>query len=288
MNLRGAKPVNDNSVKSFINGIDSSRFLYSDDVHQEFTDRYFDWLNSSKLNKIEGLENFKNRKLVAGTIQAFDHFYLRHYRRRFRFFKGEFMYHSACLKQNIDWSWLDDRNIEDNDAVIVSVPFSDWGTQRDINDILEQCNDLQVPVLLDFAYFPCTKNIEINLDDFPCVETVAFSISKAFYGGEFLRVGMRLQREDWDDGVDVFNSVDMINRISVGIANELIKKYSVDHNWDTYSDDYFSVCKELNLEPTDCIMFGLGDKEYADFNRGTDVNRVCISELIGERVNGSS
>lgn len=288
MNLRGAKPVIDNSVKSFINSLSPASCLYSENLHEEFTNRFFDWINSSVFNQIEGLDNFQNRKLIAGTIQAFDHFYLRHYRRRFRFFRGEFMYHSACLKQTIAWEWLDDRTIDSNDAVIVSVPFSDWGTQRDITDILNQCNDLDVPVLLDFAYFPCTKNIHIDLDKYPCVETLAFSVSKAFYGGEFLRVGMRLQRQDWDDGVDVFNSVDMINRVSIGIANELIKEYPVDHNWRAYSTIYSDVCSELNLKETDCIMFGIGGDEYSEFNRGTAVNRVCISELIGEKLNGRS
>ena len=63
-------------------------------------------------------------------------------------------------------------------------------------------------MLLDFAYYPCTKNINLDLEKFSAVETITFSISKAFYGAEFLRVGMRLQREDKDDGIDVFNSVE--------------------------------------------------------------------------------
>jgi hypothetical protein len=147
---------------------------------------------------------------------------------------------------------------------------------------------MDIPVLLDFAYYPCTKNIEINLDKFPAVETVCFSISKAFYGAEFLRVGMRLQRENNDDGIDVFNSVEMVNRCSINIANKLISNYSVDYNWQKYKEVYETVIKENNLLETDCIMFGLGGQEYADYNRGGDVNRVCVSELIGEKINGIS
>ena len=29
-------------------------------------------------------------------------------------------------------------------------------------------------------------------------------------------------------------------------------------------------------------MFGLGGKQYEEYNRGSDVNRVCISELVGQ------
>ena len=289
MNLRGAKPVVDYSIQAFIEHLSPTVDLYNDNIQQEFIDQFYKWITSSKLNNVQGLENFTNRKIVSGTAQAFDHWYWRHKNRTFRFFKGEFMYHSAVLKHGGIWSYIEDRKLQSNDAVIISVPFSDWGRQHDdLKNLLNNCNALNIPVLLDFAYYPCTKEIDINLDNYPCVETCTFSISKAFYGAEFLRVGMRLEREDTDDGVDVFNSVEMVNRVSLSIAMSLITKYSVDHNWNTYADAYNEVCKELELIKTRCIMFGLGGGAWMEYNRGGDVNRVCISELIGEKINDSS
>jgi len=288
MNLRGAKPVVDNNIKCFIEHLNPSQDLYNETIQQEFIENFYNWITSSKLNTVQGLENFSNRKLVAGTAQAFDHFYWRHKDKRFRVLDGEFMYHSAVLKHGGKIKSLK-HPLHPNDVVIISVPFSDYGKQHPkLESFLEQCQEFDIPVLLDFAYFPCTKNININLDKYSCVETVTFSISKAFYGAEFLRVGMRLERVDTDDGIDVFNSVEMVNRVSLSIANELIKKYSVDYNWITYKDAYYQVCANKNLETTDCIMFGLGGDEYTDYNRGSEVNRVCISELIGEEINGSS
>lgn len=285
MNLRGAKPVVDYTVKEFISSLDVTHDLYNDNIQQEFIENFYNWINSSKLNNLHGLEDFPNKKLVAGTAQAFDHFYLKHKDRRFRFYKGEFMYHSACLKHGFDWAYIEDARLHNNDAVIVSVPFSDAGTQLPMENLLYNCYGMGIPVLLDFAYFPCTKNINLDLSKFLAVETVTFSISKAFYGCEFLRVGMRLQREDKDDGIDVFNSVEMVNRIPLSIANKLIKKYSVDHNWQTYASAYHEVCNELNLEETDCIMFGQGGEEYAENNRGGKYNRVTVSDLIGQKIN---
>lgn len=287
MNLRGAKPVVDPSIKNFIQSLNPTKDLYNKDIPSEFTNNYFNWINSSKLNNLKGLELFTNRKLVAGSAQAFDHWYWRHKNRTFRFFRGEFMYHSAVLKHGGLWAYIDEVKLQPNHAVIISVPFSDYGSQhQELKNILVNCNALNIPVLLDFAYYPCTKNIDLDLSLYPCVETVTFSISKAFYGAEFLRVGIRLERTDTDDGVDVFNSVDMHNRISLSIANELIKTYSVDYNWENYSEVYSQVCKEQNLKETNCTMFGLGGEEWAEMNRGTEVNRVCISELIGEKLNG--
>jgi len=289
MNLRGAKPLVDTSIKNFINKIDLTDALYDEDLPNTFKEKFFNWINSSKLNTLDGLESFSNRQLCAGTAQAFDHWYWRHKNRTIRFFKGEFMYHSAVLKHGGTYAYIEDRKLQPNDAVVISVPFSDWGKQReDLEYYLYNCCAMDIPVLLDFAYYPCTKNINLDLDKFKCVDTVTFSISKAFYGAEFLRVGMRLEREHRDDGLDVINDVEMLNRPSLKIALELINNYSVDHNWMLFETLYKSVCEQNYLKETDCIMFGLGGEEYAEYNRGTDVNRVCVSELIGERLNDSS
>jgi len=285
MNLRGAKPVSDLKIKNFIQALNPTSDLYNLTIQETFVNNFFNWINSSKLNNLTGLEKFSNRQLVSGTSQAFDHFYWRHKSKCFRMFRGEFMYHSAVLKHGGVWKYIDDDQLTINDAVIISIPFSDYGKQRnDTITILEKCNSLNIPVLLDFAYYPCTKNIKIDLDLYPCVETATFSISKAFYGAEFLRVGMRLERKYTDDGIDVFNSVEMVNRMSISIANSLIDNYSVDHNWRNYSEAYEKVCANMDLQSTDCIMFGLGNSKYNEFNRGTEVNRVCISELIGEEI----
>lgn len=289
MNLRGAKPITDNSIKEFIVSLSPVEDLYNNDIQHQFTENFFNWINSSSKNNLKGLANFTNRKLVAGTVQAFDHWYWRHNKRRFRVIRGEFMYHNAVLKNGGDLLYLDEDDFRENDALIISVPFSDWGRQHDmLNEYLKTCDRLNIPVLLDFAYYPCTKNINLDLNQYQCVETVTFSISKAFYGAEYLRVGMRLERNDTDDGVDVFNSVDMINKISLSISNSLIQKYSIDYNWNQYESIYNKTCEELELIKTDCVMFGLGDANYSTFNRGGDVNRVCISELIGEKINDNS
>lgn len=289
MNLRGAKPVNDNKIKEYILALDVLQDLYDENIADRFKNNFVKWLDSSKKNNLKGLKEFSNIKLCNGTVQSFDHFYFRHSDRFFRFYSGEFMYHQACLKNNGQFQYLDEGKLAAGDALILSVPFSDIGKQHaHTESLLMHAEDLKIPVLLDFAYYPCTKNIDIDLMKYKCIETITFSISKAFYGAEFLRVGLRLERNDIDDGIDVFNSVDMHNRISLSIANKLIAKYPVDWNWDQYSDVYREVCKEKNLEETDCIMFGLGGKEYKDFNRGGTVNRVCISELIGEKINGNS
>jgi hypothetical protein len=287
VNLRGAKPIQDPAIKEFISHLVPSQDLYNGDIQQQFVEKFFNWINSSELNSLKGLDKFTNRKLTAGTAQTFDHFYWANKTRRFRFYKGEFMYHSACLKNGGEIEYLENADLDVNDAVIVSVPFSDWGTQRPMQNLLDDCDSLEIPVLLDFAYYPCTKDIDIDLAKHKSINTVAFSISKAFAGAEFLRVGLRLQRQDRDDGIDVFNSVEMVNRVGISIADRLTSEFSIDYNWHAYNEVYKAVCEELELEPTDCVMFGLGGDQYQDYNRGGSVNRVCVSDVIGEKLNGN-
>ena len=47
-------------------------------------------------------------------------------------------------------------------------------------------------------------------------------------------MGIRFQRQSIDDGIDVFNSVEMVNNVSISLSKSLINEYSVDYNWNKY------------------------------------------------------
>ena len=70
-----------------------------------------------------------------------------------------------------------------------------------------------------------------------------------------------------------------------------IRTVSTDNEITSTSSDTFSrekqleICKELNIEPSDSVLFGLADKnhpEFGDYDRGTEWRRVCISKLLGD------
>jgi len=280
MNTKGARPIPDKSVKEFLLSLNPIKDLYNSKLPDIFLNNFINWILSSKKNYLNNFHLYHHKTIVLGTVNTFDHFYLKYKNKRFRYLPGEFMYHSACFKNNLN-HLIYNNDFAKNDAFILSVPFSDVGSQlKNTNELLELCNKLKIPVLLDFAYYPCTKNINLDLNQ-PCIDTITFSISKAFFGAEFLRVGVRLQKENIDDGIDVVNSVEMLNRMSLSVANSLISKYSVDYNWEKYNDIYKKVCNEYELVETDCIMFGLGDDRYKDNNRGGLHNRVTVSDIIG-------
>lgn len=274
---KNAIPVPNKHVRDLIN---TAKFDSLLSVYDGYIDVFDKWIKSSKNNHLENLDAYTNKKFISGTIQAFDHFYLKYHKSRFRFFQGEFMYHRASMKNNLNWEWLNTEPLMIGDALVISVPFSDTGSMHtDLTLLLDKCEELQIPVLLDMAYYPITKNINLNLN-YTCIDTICFSISKAFDGAQWLRCGIRYQRYDNDDGIDIYNSVDMTPRIPMQIAMVLMNKFSVDYNWETYGETYKTICNTYNLQQTDCVIFGLGDNSFSDYNRGGEVNRVCISRLL--------
>lgn len=282
-NLRGAKPIPNPTIKQDIISFNNLSCVYDDTILNKFKNKFVEWISASKYNKLEGLDFYKKIDYVHGTIQTFDHFYQLQKKKRFRFFKGEFFYHKCSFQHDWNWEYIENDDIKNGDAVILSVPFSDYGKQHPLltEEFLNYCDDNSIPVLLDFAYFPMAKNVSVNLRH-KCIQAATFSLSKAFYGMEHLRVGIRLVNEfrSLDDGIGAFNEQEMVNRVGAAIGYQLMNKYSVDYNWDTFGEKYSQVCKEMNLEETDCVMFGIGGDEYNSFNRGSDKNRVCISDLL--------
>ncbi len=246
-NLRGAKPIPNPKIKQDIISWDKLSSVYDDTILQKFKDKFVSWIASSKYNKLEGLEGYRDVSYVHGTIQSFDHFYLIQKKKRFRFFKGEFFYHKCSFQHDWNWAFIEDDEIKRGDAVILSVPFSDYGKQHPLltQDFLNYCDENSIPVMLDFAYYPMAKNINVNLNH-NCIQLITFSLSKAFYGMEHLRVGIRMVNDfrHIDDGIGAFNEQQMVNRVGAAIGYELMTKYSVDYNWDTFGENIHKFVKK--------------------------------------------
>lgn len=283
-NGKGARPATDKTVIDFINKSVSAKYLYDEELLPKFLKTYFEWIQNSKLNNLRGLEKFSALDYVHGTSQAFDFFYLRYHNRRFRCFKGDFAYHKVSWKTNFEWNYIEDDDLKSNDAVVVSLPFSDYGSKHpQMDDLMKKCCELNIPVFIDAAYYCIARDVDFDLD-LPCIDTVAFSMSKAFYGTERLRIGIRCRREREDDGAVLINDFHQISKISAGVGLEICNNFETDYAQNRFREDQIRVCKILGIEPSNCVLFGLAEKDhpdFQDFDRGTEWRRVCLSHLIG-------
>ncbi len=287
--LKATRPINDEQVLSFIEKNISGKSLYKKNLIGDFCHEYSDWIQSSKLNNLQGLDKFKNLKYVHGTSESFNGFYLNNNDKRFRVARGDFFYHRIMFRDRFNWEFIEDDILRKGDAVIISLPFSDTCDKHFMmDDILDTCDELKIPVFVDCAYMIMARDIEFDFDR-DCIEGVSFSMSKGFIGTEHLRIGVRFTKKDLDDPIDIINSFEMVNYIGCDIGRKLIKKYDSDFVQNKYYDKQVEVCKELNIEPSKCIIFGVTDENHNFFgrelfNRGTKWRRVCITEEIEKSV----
>jgi hypothetical protein len=225
------------------------------------------------------------RTFIAGTSQGFDSFWMRHHNRRFRCFQGEFFYHKANWNKFHNWLPIEMDDIKDIDAVVISFPFSDYCKEHPkMREILDECERWEVPVLIDCAYYVIAKDLDFDFSNYSCVEDIVFSLSKGFYQANKLRAGIRYSRYFRDDNIDIMNEWNQLNHLGAYLGTKLLNEFSSDYAVNLFKDRQLKYCKEHNLTPADCVSFAFGGDEYSDLNRGTDVNRLCIADQIGDRV----
>ena len=268
----GAWPVEDKDVIEFLlthNGVSH---------HKKFINDYYEWFK--KPHTLRGVENFKHLAFCNGTTEAFDKFYIKHMSRRLRFLQGEYFYHQIVAKRFFQRSSYIGPNIDigSNDVVVMSVPFSDTGNVPELyNDIMEACEQLNVPVLLDMAYINLAVDLNINLE-YDCIDTITTSLSKVFPVSNW-RIGIRLQQHNIDDTLDAYEINSYLNSHSVNVGHKLIKRYGADYSHSKYKDKQYAICKRLNLSPSESYIFGIDEKNlYPEYNRGGTTNRLCFAK----------
>ena len=257
-----------------------------DQIREDFTNFYRQWMPST--HKLYGLEKFTEACFTQGTTESFAQFYIRYRNQRLRLAKGEYFYHQmmhGLWYEN--FAWLDEDDIKGNDVVLISVPFSDTGDiPVNLEDMLNDCDSHNVPVMLDLAYINIAKGLTINLEH-PCIQYVVSSLSKVF-PVENLRIGIRLQREKFEDQLYVINEkgYNYINLLSAYVGTGMMKQFPADHICDKYKDGQDYYCRKYNVEPSPCVYFGIDKQnQYPTYNRGNDTNRLCFSRIWDGRMN---
>ena len=189
-----------------------------------------------------------------------------------------------------NFSFIEEEELCKGDALLISVPFSDTGNEpKNLEELLCKCDDLDIPVLLDLAYINLSIDIEIDLTH-KCIEYIVSSLSKVF-PIENHRVGIRLQRKIWEDQLYVFNDEEnnYINHMSAYIGTSLMKEWSSDYIFNKYRDKQLEYCKELGLQPSKCVIFGIDkNNKYPEYNRQGNTNRLCFSRVWDGRVQNVS
>ena len=285
---KGSVGIFDEDTDDLLSKVDSRKalnFLRDGPADKKFMESYDRWLFSHKSFAIEGLDkNEFQPYIIMGTTQSFHDFYHIHHDRILKIRRGEYPYHKVFFNSiNRKWGWIDDEGVNPNDFVILSRPFSGNGNDgEEIKETLDLCNKHNVPVLLDCAFWGLSESSFFHLKDYPCIRIISFSLSKFFNAGR-LRIGMMYSRHREQASGAILSPYHYINGWSAYIGCQLINHFSINYMNQKYRNIQKSLCKSLNITPSETLLFGLGKgKEWEDFHRDDKFNRICLSKAISE------
>ena len=190
------------------------------------------------------------------------------------------MYHQASWRNYFSWCFLDNEPLSNNDAVVISMPFSDFGFEHpQTQNILNQAHALKVPVLIDCAFFGICAGINFDFSH-PAISTVTFSLSKSFPVAN-LRIGMRLTRFDDDDSLLVMNKTNYTNRMGAAVGLQILDEFGPDDSYMRWRSSQEKLCAELDITPSNTVIFGIDNNNlYQQYSRGNSTNRLCLSKYI--------
>jgi hypothetical protein len=289
--LQGSRPVLDPELQNFLSNLSYNINFTEYSNLKVFTNEFSHWLNSS--TNIDGLEQLEP-DFSSGTTQSFDSFYYRHRHRRFRCFVGEYFYHlKSWIATNTNWSFITDNDpLAPNDALILSLPFCDTGNlYENYQNVLDECEKLKIPVLIDCCYYTLTDNTKLNFK-FKCIDTVAFSLSKSFPVAH-LRIGVRYTSSKIEDGQKLHDKINYNNVFSAYIGLEIIKHFPSNFLYNKYHQQQTKVCDFFNIEPSQSVIFAVGDSTWDIYSRKNLIdsyqlqfdhklfkNRICLNSIF--------
>lgn len=281
----GSKPIQDKEVRNFIDQILKTLTIDQIDTfeYSEYEKVWRDWISDSSYNKISGLETFKHSAFLSGSTNAFPEFISRYPNRRIRVSKSDFVMTKIVSRiQQRDFLFLEDGDLDPNDCLIFSHPFSGNGkTLPNYQTLLDQADMFGVPVMVDACYFTVSHGIDYDLSHVS-IKEINFSLSKN-YSSTNLRTGIRFTKEFVDDSISATLSMGIFNKFSAIVGYQLLKHFS--HDWfiSKYISAYEQICTELNLEKTNTLSFAIAPDSWQEYKRG-DYTRVCVSEELVKNI----
>jgi len=273
-----AKAIPDTAMLNFLDNLTPTiGKIYQDPtVLTTFVDTFYNAIVKDTMNCWNGLDHFKGKIFSHGTTEAFDKFYLKNSNRRFRCFRGEYQYHALVWDYCFpSWSWIEDSPLELNDAVVISLPFADTGNEHSQYSILlKKCSELNIPVLVDCAYIGICQDVYFDFD-YPCITDITFSLSKSTPLSH-ARLGIRLTKENNNDALFVMGKNDYGSRLGAWVGTQILNKFGLGYVAKKYKIKQEEFCRQLDVVPSKCVLFGIGDQRYQKYNRDTDTNRLSF------------
>jgi hypothetical protein len=280
----GAWSVHDLMLKNhrdFVQGLWKEKEWDFTELKHDYFKLYKQWMFEPH-PRIQGTDWYSEPCFTQGTTESFNLFYIRYSDKRLRIARGEYFYHNMIGKlYDKPFAFLDEDDLQEGDAVVLSVPFSDTGNvPYYLEEILTECDLKGIPVMLDLAYLNLAKDLSFDLRH-ECIEYITSSLSKSF-PLELSRIGIRFQKSSFEDQLNIMNEdkLNYINMHSLYLGYHMMERFKADWLYTKYRYPQLLICEELEVEPSSCVIFGIDSKnKYPEYNRGGETNRLCFSRV---------
>ncbi len=240
------QPMYDNDINKFYDNFYQKNPVHTSNLDEIFKNKFVNWLKNHTLSKFKGIEAFDRLDIINGCTQYIDDLYQRC--GDLQIFENDYKYHWR-LNNQLVYSNLN--NLQKSKELLISMPFPYFGDiHPSMNDILDKCNSLKIPVHIDGAWISCIRDIEFNFDH-PAVETFGVSLSKGGMGGN--RIGVRFSRNKPTGAVTIMNDFNMNSQALVSMGINFIDNFGTEYFWKKYDSEYQKVIKDFDLLATKAI-----------------------------------
>lgn len=215
------------------------------------------WIQNHQYNNFVGFDSFNYKEAILGCTQQLDELHYKH-QNNLKILEGEYAYHWR-LNPSIERVKEIDQ-LKTGDVLVVSYPFvGTTGNIENITEILDHCTNLSIPVHIDGAWFAQCKEVDLDLSH-PAIYSFSVSLSKAFFMGS-QRIGIRYTKNKTDGPVHIMNNYGYNNVSDMWIGTHMIQKFGIDFWWKNYNQEYYQVCKDFDLVPSNAINIAYRDAQ---------------------------
>jgi hypothetical protein len=256
-------PLADSKIEQLIQDVMTGKLDsdITDTVYTNFKKETTDWIFNSKLNHLTGFDSFDRVDIINGCTQFIDNLYMQG---PIQVIRGDYRYH-----ERLGLAYVKDvGSLIPDIPLIIAMPFPSIGApHQDMEEILHECKIKNIPVHIDGAWISCCRDITFDFSHV-AIRSVGISLSKGL-GLGWNRIGLRWTKDSKPDSITIMNDFNMNNRALAMIGLHFIRNLPTDYLWTTHGRDYYKVCYDFNLMPTNSIYLALQNN-----------NPVGISPLI--------
>lgn len=166
-----------------------------------------------------------------------------------------------------EYQWVDNRGSCGPYIQYKSIPSSIDGNFDTVPN--------NISIALDLAYVGSTAVKKINIHK--NVEFVFYSLSKSF-GVRNIRTGWIFTRKLDKKLEDLTYGAKYYNYFANTVAETIINNFDIDYIHKQLDNQQRSVCKKLDLTPSDSVWLATTtNAEYSKFRRKDNIARICLA-----------